>query len=212
LREDITERKHQETQREALQEVRDEIWKMQSTPDLERVLRAVKNALHRTEVPFMYCSINLVDDHVEPLTITVHSLNREGRWNNRVFQVPDPPPLFHIWQEQELSYRPDLQSDDPYGEHPTLTTPLRSVLDVPFSKGTLAVSSTDPHAFSAADLQNLQALTGLLAEGFQRLDDIQEVEQRNQDLEEEIAERKQAEEDLIPPYKPRYRSVGAIPR
>ncbi|MEW6756057.1 MAG: ATP-binding protein, partial [Candidatus Latescibacterota bacterium] len=51
--------------------------------------------------------------------------------------------------------------------------PVRSVLDVPFSHGTLAVNSPAPNAFSARDVEALQALAEVLSAGFGRLDDLE---------------------------------------
>lgn len=68
--------------------------------------------------------------------------------------------------------RADLKAYDRYGEAVALKT-VRSVIDVPFSQGTLALSSAEPNAFSEQDIDVLQNMAGLLNEGFQRMADLQ---------------------------------------
>ena len=70
---------------------------------------------------------------------------------------------------------------------------LRSVVDVPFSHGTLAASSTEPEAFSEEDIGTLRELAQVLSEGFRRTDDLRALEQRHQELEDEIAQEHGAE-------------------
>ena len=52
---------------------------------------------------------------------------------------------------------------------------MRAVVDVPFSHGTLAVSSSRPDAFSAEDIAVLQELAAVLSEGFRRMADLGEL-------------------------------------
>jgi len=105
-----------------------------------------------------------------------------------------------IWQKGEVAYRRDLSVDDAHEEtsymEDNYEAPIRSVVDVPFSQGTFAVNSLEPDAFSAQHIRDLQALAGVLSESFQRMEDLRRLEQRNQQLQQEIAERQQVEKDL----------------
>ncbi len=90
-------------------------------------------------------------------------------------------------QEGKIAYRPDITRDDPYNERvwiekvpgriPTARE-RRAFLDVPFSHGTLFVTSFEPNAFSAADVEVLESFARLLSEGFQRMDDLRMLEKR----------------------------------
>jgi len=110
-------------------------------------------------------------------------------------RLPDGGPLVRFWKGQKPVYRPDLDSEDLYGEKPGLPA-MRSVVDVPFSHGTLAASSPRPNAFSGEDLRILQDMARILSEGFRRLEDLQALERRNQALEREVDERRQIQEKL----------------
>ena len=90
----------------------------------------------------------------------------------------------HFWQQQEVAYRRDLYEEDPHNERPFVQPPTRCILDVPFSHGTLAVSSSQVGAFDD-DLGFLQQLASVLSEGFRRADDLKLLEERSAHLQRE---------------------------
>ncbi len=194
--EDITEHKVQEVRQQILQEVRGEIWKMQRSEDLQRVLVAVWEGLQKLGVPFQHCSVNVVDESATPVMIQAYNMNLQGQSRQRAITFPGIPVLMQIWQSQQLIYRPDLQQEDLYHERSHLRVPLRAIVDVPFSHGTLAISSAEPNAFSPADIETLQAMARLLSEGFQRQADFLTLERQNEQLKREIAERRRAESEV----------------
>ena len=65
-------------------------------------------------------------------------------------------------------YRPDLEQEDPFDEKAAISQfyekRIRSVIDVPFSHGTLALNSDRPHAFSEDQVEWL-GLSGRRAGG-----------------------------------------------
>ncbi|MBT3343600.1 MAG: hypothetical protein HN404_11435, partial [Gemmatimonadetes bacterium] len=79
---------------------------------------------------------------------------------------------YRIWEAQQVAYRPDVLTEDLFGEAGAhaddYRAPVRAIVDVPFSHGTLAVNSTEPHAFSEAHIADLQALAEALSEGVRR--------------------------------------------
>ena len=196
LREDVTEKVQQEHRKGVFSRIRDEIWRMKSSVDMRQVLKAVWEGLHELGVPFMYCSVNLVEQSADPDSVMAYSMNPEGQWYHRPVTAPGTAMLLQIWRAQELVYRPDLEQEDPYDERSHLSVSLRAVVDVPFSQGTLAVSSLQPRTFSETDLEILRETAQVLSEGFSRMEDLLSLEQRARELETEIAERRQAEEAL----------------
>ena len=114
--------------------------------------------LSELRVPLMYCSVNLVEKHTHPLQIMAYSMNLEGQWRQRPITVSGTAIVSQIWRNQELVYRPDLEREDLYDECSHLNAPLRSIVDVPFSQGTLAISSEQPEVFSPKDLEILQEM------------------------------------------------------
>jgi signal transduction histidine kinase len=169
---------------------------MQHPQDVEQVLTVMAEELHALKVPFMYCGINLMDESAEPPAILCYSFNGEKQWYQTRFDGPDTEPLRRIWRSQQPTYRPDLQREDPYGERPNLRVPLRAVLDIPFESGTLALSSEEPEVFSPEDVELLQGMAQILADGFRRLPDLERLARQIHTLEAEVAQRRRAETAL----------------
>jgi hypothetical protein len=75
-----------------------------------------------------------------------------------------------VFRSRKNHYQPCTQGDSP------LTAGI-SVVDVPFSHGTLSINHKQPNAFTAADIDLLERFATIVSEGFQRFLDISE---RNQ--------------------------------
>ena len=105
-----------------------------------------------------------------------------------------------MWRGGEIVYRRDLLEEDPMGEGAWLSSyfdhPVRSVIDVPFEHGTLALNSRLANAFSSDDIAVLSIMAQVLSEAFNRLNDMRAVEQHTQALESEVEERQRAEEAI----------------
>jgi PAS domain S-box-containing protein len=184
LREDITEQIRQEQRKEVFSRVRNEIWKMKSSEDMEQVLSTVRGGLLELRVPLMYCSVNLIDESSNPATIMAYSMDPEEHWRRQPITSPGTEVLLQLWQNEEPTYRTDLEQVDIYDERAHLRVPVRALIDVPFSQGTLSISSTEPRAFSQDDVDTLCEMARISSEGFQRMADFLTVEQRNRELEE----------------------------
>ena len=192
LEKEVAERTRREQRQQARFRVREQVWKMQDAADIDSVISAVVESLRAIEITFSFFGVNVVDTQGTD-QVTIHTMGQSGEWHRRL--VMESPLLHQFWREKRVVYRRDLHQEDIYGERRTQTS-LRSVVDVPFSHGTLAVSSSVVEAFSAEDLDVLQELANVLSEGFRRMDDLQTLERRHQELEKEIDERKQAEKEL----------------
>ncbi len=177
-------RQRRELKLEIFELIRAEIRKMHSALDLGPLLWVICEGLDRLGLRFDYFGINLIDTQVSPPSGTFHFRTPAGGWGQ--YQYPNLAglPLLAIWSQQRLAYRPDLQADDPYGERKGLDNPgLRSMVDIPFSHGTLALSSVLPEAFGADELELLQEMAALCSEGFGRLDELRVLERRAQEAE-----------------------------
>lgn len=159
-----------------LSRVREEVWKMRDPEDIQEVLVTIRKGLEALGIPFDACDVNIIDPF--DLSMRSHLMMPQEQWTGGVERGAQI--VQHIWQEGEIAYRRDVAAEDTYGERSHLEEvfgyPVRSVLDVPFSHGTLAVNSTEPNAFSEKDIEILQAMTEVLTEGFQRLEDIQQLQ------------------------------------
>ena len=202
--------------------IRNEIWNMQSSEDMERILEAVQQGLRELEVSAYDCRVNLVDDNSDPPSVLVYAMTKQGSWidslegeeddiSSVVLQAmtregywsdsrePGNDMTVGLWRGQKVAYRPDLEVEDTYDEAQwnENTTPIRSAVDVPFAQGTLAVRSLDPEAFSDRDIEVLEEMAKVLSEGFTRTQDLRTLENRNNELELEIAERRRTQEELL---------------
>jgi PAS domain S-box-containing protein len=185
VKEDITERKQEEGRRLARQRMLDEVWKMQGPDDTERLLDGLKSGLETLGVPFYACEINLIDASAggSPGTHSF-SLLPSGEWR-KIESEAEEGLILQIWRSGEPLYRSDLRREDLHREKEEIEDvygSIRAVLDVPFSHGTLAVNSLEADAFPDRYIASLQVLAEVLSEGFRRLDDLQNLEEKENQL------------------------------
>ena len=186
-----------EIQRQARQLVSDALWQMDSVDDYGQFLEALRVALDLLGMPYHTCGINIIDIRSRPPGVRHYTLNKRRQWNIR---EATNPILVDLWRQAVPAYRPDLSAEDGYREQDAISgeagTLIRSVVDIPFPHGTLAINSTQAHAFTQENIDLLQELARVVGEGFARLEDLQALDQHNQALEAEVAERRKAESDL----------------
>ena len=184
LQSKVEELERQEVLRRVWQQMREVVWKMRGPEDIKRLLEVVKGCLKRLEVPFRGCGINVIDERSDGAAVHTYELNEDGYWEHKD-EEEVPEILMSVWSGQKVSYRRDLASEDPHQEKARVSEkfgPVRSVLDVPFSHGTLAVNSPEPDAFSEEDIEGLQVLAESLSEGFHRLDDLKNLATKEEQL------------------------------
>ena len=191
-----TDRKRHETEQAALGRIRDVMWTMKDSDEMNQLLFTIRNELEALEVPFQGCSVNIVED-LEELAILSYQVTSDSVWT-KYGPGSSAEFLQQIWRKGVPFYRPDLNEDDPTQEKDRFVESyghsIHSVIDIPFSLGTLALNSSQANAFSPEHIELLKSIAGVLSEGFQRQEDLLALEQRNRELEAEITERKQAEE------------------
>ena len=185
---DITERMQQRQRRQVITNLRETVWRMKSSEEMGQVLRGMWDGLQELGVTFDNCGVNIVDESADSLQVRVHRMTRERQWSIKGTGGKGTREIGRIWKEGKVAYRNDLAVEDVAEEKQHIerdfAQPVRSVIDVPFSHGTLAFNSTKPNAFSPEDIEVLQEMAQVLSEGFTRLDDFKKLEQRNQELEE----------------------------
>ncbi len=174
--------------------VREAIWSMRGSDDVDDLLAAIGDNLHEFGIPFLYCGVNVIDTTDGETHVTAHSLRRDSRGFH--LEGRGAEAILSFRSAGDIVYRRDLTVEDPYDEYERFQRNVRSVLDVPFSHGTLAVSSKEPEAFAPGDIDLLKTVAAWLSDGFRRLDDLRALEERNTELVREVAERRRAEEQL----------------
>ena len=186
---DLTERHRAELQARALSEFRQAIWKMDSTTDLLEVLNALRASVDLLSVPFEVIGVNLVDASLDPPSVTVHNLRPlDGTWNIERMQNPrDARALVGAWQAGRIAYRRDLLAGDALfdgekGDWKLNQRQPRCIIDIPFTRGTLALNSSAPNAFDD-HLESLQSLARVLGEALTRFEDLQALRERTEQAE-----------------------------
>ena len=183
LQAEIGVRQQRGVEQTALGVVRDAVWALSASHELDHVLVVMRQALLDVGVPFSRSGINVMDDSTDPPKMKISLFNATGELE--VKQVEDEHNIaLRIWQDQKVAYRRDLDTEDPFGERDRIGRPTRCVLDMPFSHGTLAVASDEPDAFDDS-IKFLERLAGVLSEGFRRVDDLRLLEDRARHLQRE---------------------------
>ena len=180
--EDITERKRREVQDQLVTRLREVIWRLDSSSDVDELARAISEELVYAGVPVQACGINLVDAAVDPARVIVYGYSKDGDSHSHALQPASADLVVGFWEKGEMAYRTNLQSEDSFDEKETFKSTVGSVIDIPFARGTLALNSTEPDAF-APWLETLQEISVVLAEGLQRLDDLQVLRDRTEQAE-----------------------------
>lgn len=123
----------------AQKRLREAVWSMESSEDLQRVLSTLKESLQELELPFLDCGVNLVSAQSESLTASINSLNPQGQWEMNADSLWGQELVAIFWQDGRPVYRRNLDTEDAYGERELFPRyfghPVRSVVDVPFAQG-----------------------------------------------------------------------------
>ncbi len=197
---DITGRKRSEEIAGELGKVRETLWTMKSSNDFRALTVAVYQSLKRLRVEFHALGINyLQETEADRDDVRVFQIQEDGSFED-ITGVAGRKNIYEIWKSGSVSYRKNLDVADDLNEKQILAASfgaaVLSVIDIPFSYGTLAVNSTRAEAFSESDISLLQKMADILSEGFTRLEDLKKLENYTQELEREIQIRKKSEEIL----------------
>ena len=174
---DRVKRQREERRRAALDQVRGSVYGMEGSVDMQRVLSSLYAALTDLGMDFEGCSVQIVDE--EKGCFTGYGLRPDGVYPVRERPARDSA-VYEAWRGKRPIYRRDLDAEDRYNVRMHVGEasgkPIRSVLDVPFSHGTIAVNSVRPEAFSEEEIETLGQFAGVLSEAYTRFEDIRKIE------------------------------------
>ena len=167
----------------ALDRVRVSVYEMREYTDIQRVLISLHEGLKDTGVDYDYGSVQIVNEERENFRIVwqgkdkVHYQDEEGP-----VELPlTGSAVYEAWRNKRPVYRRNLDKEDPYNERTSIRIAyeeeILSVLDVPFSYGTIALNSLQPDAFSERDIETLEMFASVLSEGYVRYMDITALKQ-----------------------------------
>ena len=178
---EIGERKRAEEQlrrRAALDRVRSAGLMMEAPEEIQSVLGELYRQLKEIGLAFEDCSVQIVDEGTG--SFECHFLG-PGRIHPTLRVSLSVSVVYEAWRGRQPIYREDLEEEDRYDESALIReasdSPIRSVVDVPFSRGTIAINSTRPAAFSEEDIETLEQFAGVLSEVYARFEDIQRIEE-----------------------------------
>ena len=177
-----------------LRRVYEAIWKMKDKEDIQHVIDNVFRGLNALTISYHDFCINAVDTSSDPPAVFVggYAPEREIYFYPQEDQQ-EVSTVLRLWEAGELTYRKYPETKDSFSEMATRFS-IRSVLDVPFSHGTLAISSRQADAFSERDIAIMQELADALSLGYTRYFDFQKLEQQTEQARRERAvERVRAE-------------------
>ena|GEM_PF-7077456 len=184
LKQEIEERRRREDRQFALQRVREEVWHMRNRGDIQHVLDAIREGLTLLTVPFRACCMYVVETRLGTETVRLYTRGDIESWSS--MPIDDPTwreVILRVWRSGESAYRPDIEEADLVADNTgEQSAIIRSVVDVPFSHGTLSIDSSRPQAFSESDIAVLQEMAVALSEGFHRLEDLQQLAEERQRL------------------------------
>ena len=183
-------------QREAtLDRVRVSVYEMREAADIQSVLISLYGALKDVGVEFDNCSIQIVYEQEE--RFTGYSVGPDQIELTMESGALRGSAVYDAWQGRRPVYRPDLDDRDAYGDRGNIRKKrVRSVLDVPFSLGTIGVNSLRPDAFSETDTETLCRFAQVLSEAYTRFEDLSQRKQAQEELERYAAELERSNEEL----------------
>ena len=204
---ELAERKRAEEalrRRAALDRVRVSAYEMKETADIQKVLTSLYEALQDIGVEFDHCSVQTVDEERGLFRIAWQAYGKQhyiGPDNELAMDLPlAGTVVYEAWREQRVVYRRDLAEEDPYRERTRIEEAydkdIRSVVDVPFFYGTIAINSLVPETFSEEDIETLQQFAGVLSEAYTRFEDIQRIEESEEALRENQESLRQKVDEL----------------
>jgi signal transduction histidine kinase len=172
----------QKERRNVMGQLRDAIWGMKHSNDMDPLMHVLREGLWELSLPHLAFGVNFVtpaDNGEIHVACYTDRGKGDGQWHKLESGV-GVKILGDLWRGQQIVYRRDLDQDDPYQEaamlHDYMGAHIRSVVDVPFAFGTLAVNSTEANAFHQVDLDILQDLAGALEESMRHKDDLVRLE------------------------------------
>ena len=168
----------EEQRRAGLDRVRVSVYEMRESTDIQNVLVSLYDALGNVGVEFEGCSVQIIYEGKG--CFRGYGLRSDGVYPMRERPLMDSA-VYDAWRDKRPVYRRSLDKEDRYSSGKRLREVsdrhIRSVLDVPFSRGTIAINSVQPEAFSEKDIETLGQFAGVLSEAYTRLEDIQKIEE-----------------------------------
>lgn len=171
------EQARREAELEAIEKMRDAVWRMRDWDDLEVLVEAFGESLRDLGIRYNHCGLNVGDERGQNWR-TVGFDAHKGITHASLIERADTR-LSGFVDGGSPVYRRDLEREDVYDEISDLRDffqeDVRSVIDVPFLRGTLALNSDIPEAWTEREIRSLQRLGEAVDQGVTRLQDLERL-------------------------------------
>ncbi|MBT3344181.1 MAG: PAS domain S-box protein [Gemmatimonadetes bacterium] len=176
---DVSRRKQREHHDQLMAFFRESVWRLDSTSDTHDLVVRLNDILDDSGIPFRSFGVNVIESEEESIVHACGIGKADKEMLDNVLEPARGQLVIEFWRRGEVSYRADLQRHDPDDEQRNwgrLRAP-RSIIDIPFSHGTLGINSPEPDAFTPY-LELLSRMADILSEGFHRLEDLRALKER----------------------------------
>ena len=189
VKEDISERKQREQHDQLMAFFREAVWRLDSTSETQDLIVRLNDILDDSGIPFRSFGVNVIESEEESRVHACGIGKADKEMIDKILEPARGQMVIEFWRSGEVNYRADLDHHDPLDEQRNwgrLRAP-RSIIDIPFSHGTLGINSPQPDAFTP-HLGLLSQMADILSEGFHRLDDLRALRERTESAEVARAE------------------------
>ena len=169
----------------ALSTINQSILNMELPADLEHVITTCHQELNGLGISHCGLAIHRLVDEADA-RVETHEIYLDGSVKVLDRKAPN---TVRMWKSGNIVYRPDIPADTGglseagrIGLAERFGAPIRSILDIPHARGTLAILSDVVDAFPRDAIEFLARLGQRLSIGITRAEDLEELEKRNQDL------------------------------
>ncbi|MBT5059717.1 MAG: response regulator [Gemmatimonadetes bacterium] len=162
-----------------VERIRNAILQMESDRDWIHVVQTLTDEL-----------VGLVDDAASGINLVreggVVAAFSVGRGTSDTWEEPGiPDPVAQALATGEAVYRRNPQQMRRSGDtQEMIDDGIRSVIDLPFGTGTLALNSPREDAFSASIIENLWLFAAIIGEGHRRLEDLRALDVKERQLQQ----------------------------
>ena len=181
---------HQQRQ-DALLQINNAVQNMMQAKDLENVLHTVYQQLHRSQIQFSSLSIH----HILDENLCIMKTFRISTAGTFIGGISSNPGAVSDWKKNKIIYRPNVEKD-PQGLPQNYAQTIyknqgyhvRSMLNLPLSKGMLVLRSEQIAAFSQQDMRLIEEIATILSLGIARADDLAQTEAQFQNLRQTLSD------------------------
>lgn len=181
---DLTDIHERERRQRLMSRFREAVWHLDSASGVLDLIDPMREIIDASGIDYTALGVNIIESQKES-RVRAYTTGTHG-FQDKLLEAVHGDRVIEFWRSGKVVNRGDLWQDDNLGELDTWTDHAdratrgpRSIVDIPFSHGTLAANSRTADAF-VNSVEMLQDMAGILSEGFRRLEDLQALRDRTE--------------------------------